>query len=150
MKTGRRTLFLALLFTASLLGGCASVPMAPLDDDARAKTFSVREGRSNIYVYRDESFGGAILMTVALDGRVAGQTGPKTYFLFEVEPGTHEVSSIAENTSVLKLSTEAGKAYYVWQEVKMGVWMARTQLQQVDETTGRKGVAECKRAQANF
>lgn len=124
--------------------------MAPLDDDARAKTFSVREGKSNIYVYRDESFGGAIPMTVALNGRVAGQTGPKTYFLFEVEPGTHEVSSLAENTSVLKLNTEAGKAYYVWQEVKMGVWMARTQLQQVDEATGRKGVAECKRAQANF
>ncbi len=89
-------------------------------------------------------------MTVALNGKVAGQTGPQTYFLWEVDPDPHEVSSLAENTSTLKLNTEAGKAYFIWQEVKMGLWMARSQLQQVDEETGRKGVAECKRAQSNF
>lgn len=142
--------FPAFLVAVSLLGGCASVPMASLDDDAKAKTFAAKEGKSSIYVYRNESFGGAIPITVALDGKVAGQTGPQTYFLLEVEPGAHEVSSIAENNSLLKLNTEAGKSYYVWQEVKMGMWMARSLLQQVDEATGRKGVNECKRAQANF
>lgn len=150
MKLGSRLFIPAFLVAASLVSGCASVPMASLDDDAKAKTFAVREGKSNIYVYRNESFGGAIPMTVALDGKVAGQSGPKTYFLFEVEPGPHEVSSIAENNATLRLNTETGKSYYVWQEVKIGMWMARSQLQQVDEQTGRKGVAECKRAQANF
>ena len=48
------------------------------------------------------------------------------------------------------LITVAGKSYYVWQEVKMGMWMARSQLQEVDEQTGRKGVAECKRTHSNF
>lgn len=42
---------------------------------------------------------------------------------------------------------QAGKNYFVWQEVKMGLWMARSALQTVDEATGRKGVAECKRIQ---
>ena len=150
MRLGNKLFVSGFLVAASLLGGCASVPMASLDDDAKAKTFSVREGKSNIYVYRNETFGGAIPITVALNGKVAGQTGPNTYFLFEVEPGSHEVSSIAENNSLLKLNAEAGKSYFVWQEVKMGVWMARSQLQQVDEQTGRKAVAECKRAQAGF
>lgn len=150
MKT-RNPLFLyAGLVLAAVISGCASVPMASLDEDTQAKTFAVREGKANIYVYRNESFGGAIPMTVALNGKVAGQTGPKTYFLFEVDPGTHEVSSIAENTATVKLDTAPGKSYYVWQEVKMGVWMARSQLQQVDEATGKQAVAECKRAQANF
>jgi len=89
-------------------------------------------------------------MTVSLDGKLAGQTGPQTYFMWEVEPGPHEVTSTAENTVSLKLNTEAGKAYYIWQEVKMGFWMARSLLQQVDEQTGRKEVAECKRVQSNF
>ncbi|MFZ5576298.1 MAG: DUF2846 domain-containing protein [Pseudomonadota bacterium] len=150
MKTKNPLFLYAGLLLAAVISGCASVPMASLDEDARAKTFAVREGKSNIYVYRNESFGGAIPLTVALDGKVAGQTGPQTYFLFEVEPGPHEVSSIAENTSTLRLDTAAGKSYYVWQEVKMGMWMARSQLQQVDEATGKKGVAECKRAQASF
>lgn len=150
MKTKNPLFLYAGLLLAAVISGCASVPMASIDEDAKAKTFAVREGKSNIYVYRNESFGGAIPLTVALDGKVAGQTGPQTYFLFEVDPGPHEVSSIAENTSTLRLDTAAGKSYYVWQEVKMGMWMARSQLQQVDEATGKKGVAECKRARANF
>jgi hypothetical protein len=150
MKASNQFFLAILLLLTSFVTGCASVPMASLDEDTKAKSFVVRTDKSNIYVYRNESFGGAIPMTVALDGKVAGQTALQTYFLFEVDPGSHEVSSIAENTSTLKLNTEAGKAYFVWQEVKMGLWMARSQLQQVDEETGRKGVAECKRVRSNF
>jgi len=140
----------AFLFAAFLVGGCASVPMASMEDDSRAKSHVVNAGKSNIYVYRNETLGGAILMTVTLDGRVAGQTGPQTYFLFEVDPGTHEIGSVAENTSTLRLTTVAGRAYYVWQEVKIGFWMARSLLQQVDDATGRAGVAESKRAQSSL
>jgi hypothetical protein len=124
--------------------------MTSIDEDAKAKSFAVRTNKSSIYLYRNESFGGAIALTVALDGKVAGQTGSKTYFVWEVDPGPHEVSSISENTSTMKLNTDAGKAYFIWQEVKMGMWTARSLLQEVNDETGRKGVAECKRAQSNF
>ena len=150
MKASNSFYLAILLLLTAFVTGCASVPMASMDDDAKAKSFVVGTDKSNIYVYRNESFGGAIPMTVALDGKVAGQTAMQTYFLFEVDPGLHEVSSIAENTSALKVNTETGKAYFIWQEVKMGMWMARSQLQQVDEEVGRKGVSECKRAQSNF
>ncbi|MGD8999631.1 MAG: DUF2846 domain-containing protein [Granulosicoccaceae bacterium] len=133
-----------------LASGCASVPMASLDEDTRAKTFNVSADKANLYVYRNESMGGAVTMTVSLDGKVAGMSGPKTYFLLTVEPGEHTVSSYAENVSTLTIKTEAGKNYYIWQEVKMGFWMARSLLQQVDEETGRAGVLECKRAKSNF
>ena len=139
-----------LLAMVVLVSGCASVPMASLEDDAKAKLFSARPDKSTIYVYRNESFGGAIVMTVSLNGKVAGQTGPQTYFVWEADPGSHEIASHTENVSTLKLTTEAGKTYYVWQEVKMGAFMARSLLQQVDEETGRKGVLECKRAQSAF
>ncbi|OGA72106.1 MAG: hypothetical protein A3F77_01890 [Betaproteobacteria bacterium RIFCSPLOWO2_12_FULL_67_28] len=150
MSVQDRLLSTFVLLAALLAAGCASVPMASLEDDTRAKTHAVRPDKSNIYVYRNETLGGAISMTVTLNGRVAGQSGPQTYFMFEVDPGTYELSSIAENTSALKLTTAPGRAYYLWQEAKMGMWMARTLLQQVDEDTGRKGVAECKRAQSAF
>jgi hypothetical protein len=38
----------------------------------------------------------------------------------------------------------AGKNYFVWQEVKMGMWAARSALQEVDEKTGRDAIKECK------
>jgi hypothetical protein len=146
MKVYQRTLYLIPALLLLLLGGCASVPMTSPEEDQAAKSFAVKKDKSSIYFYRNESFGGAILMTVTMDGKVAGQTGPETYFLWEVEPGEHEISSVTENTATLKLKTEPGKAYYVWQEVKMGMFMARSLLHHVDEKTGREGVMECKRA----
>ena len=59
-------------------------------------------------------------------------------------PGKYKVESHAEDVSSLFLSVEAGKNYFVWQEVKMGMWMARSLLQQVDDNTGRAGVTESK------
>jgi len=146
----RRFTAAVLVALLALAAGCATVQMASPEDDARGKTFAVRAGKANLYVYRNETFGAAIPMTVSLDGRVAGQSAAQTYFLFEVDPGTHEVASHAEDASTLKVTAEAGKSVYVWQEVKMGFWMARSLLQQVDEETGRKGVAECTRAKSNF
>lgn len=133
-----------------LLGGCASVPMDSMDNDRASKQFNVPPDKSSIYLYRNETFGGAIPMTVALNGRVAGQTGPKTYFHWVVDPGRHEVSSITENTSTLILDTAPGQAYFIWQEVKMGLWMARSLLQEVDAATGQQGVLECKKAHSSL
>ena len=150
MKSMRWWVWLSAAWFAVLMTGCASVPMSSMEEDAKAKTFSVNPSKSSIYLYRNENFGGAIPLTVSLDGKMAGQTAAKTYFLWEVDPGSHEIGSHAENVTTLKLNTEAGKPYYVWQEVKMGLWMPRSQLQQVDEETGRKAVLECKRAQSNY
>jgi hypothetical protein len=150
MKASNRSYITAFLLMTSLIAGCASVPMTSLDEDAKAKSFTVPPDKASIYLYRNESFGGAIALAVALDGKLAGQTGPKTYFVWDVDPGPHEVSSIAENTSTLKVNTEAGKAYFIWQEVKMGMWTPRSLLQEVNDETGRAGVAECQRAKSNF
>ena len=37
-----------------------------------------------------------------------------------------------------------GKTYYVWQEVKMGAFAARSALHLVDEQKGEAAVKECK------
>lgn len=127
-----------------LLSGCASVPMANIERDSQAKTFAVRPGLSNIYVYRNESIGAAVKMDVELDGKLVGQTVAKSYFALEVSPGKHTLISKAENDFVLDVIAEAGKNYFVWQEVKMGLLYARNKLQLVDEAIGKAGVAESK------
>jgi len=141
------------LFTVSLLtimglvlASCASVPMASIDADRQAKQFKIPESMSRIYIYRNENIGGAVPMTVSLDGKTLGQTGPKTYFMVEVKPGEHTINSYTENVATLQLNAKVGHAHYVWQEVKMGLWTARSALQEVDEKEGQKAVLECKRA----
>ncbi|MDD2720600.1 MAG: DUF2846 domain-containing protein [Gallionella sp.] len=139
-----------LLILAATLTGCAQVPMAPANLDQQAKGFPQPADKGSLYIYRNESMGGAISMPVSINGRVVGKSGPMTYFWFNLKPGKYALESIAENTSTLSLNVEPGKRYFVWQEVKMGVWMARSLLQEMSEEAGKKGVKECKMLAASI
>lgn len=133
------------LLSASLTGlltGCASVKVASQQEDTKAKTFATNPNQANLYVYRNEFIGASIRMPVELDGKEIGKTGPKSYLTLSVAPGKHTLVSKAENDFTLELLTEAGKNYYVWQEVKMGLLYARSKLQLMDEAQGQAGVKE--------
>jgi hypothetical protein len=130
------------LVLAFLVSGCATVPMADPQQDKVEKSFAAVPGKSKIYIYRNETFGAAITMDVSIDDRLLGSTGSKTYLVAVVEPGAHQIRSKGENEEILSLSTVAGRVYYVWQEIKMGLFMARSALREVDEKTGQAGVLE--------
>lgn len=140
----KRLLAVGALITIVLASGCASVPMASPKQDTAAKSFAAKPGRANIYVYRNETMGAAIKMPVALNGKLVGDTAAKTYLLLEVAPGSHTVTSKTENDSSVTVNALAGRNYFLWQEVKMGFAAARSNLQLVDESTGKAGVQECK------
>jgi hypothetical protein len=138
-------LFIAALI-GSALAGCASVPMGDPVQDAEMKRFGVLPDMSRIYIYRNETMGAAIKMTVTVDGRVIGATAANTYLVADVAPGPHTIASDAENLTMLKINTQAGLNVFVWQEVKMGFGSARSLLHVVPEAEGRAGVDETKLA----
>ena len=140
----KRFVTVGAILIAVLATGCASVPMASVEKDTAAKTFAVKSNKANIYIYRNETFGAAIKMPVALDGKLVGDTAAKTYLLLEVDPGNHTVISKTENDPTLTVIAEPGKNHFVWQEVKMGAFAARSALKLVDDATGKAGVAESK------
>jgi hypothetical protein len=133
----------SLLLLSGLVTACASVPMATPEQDRAAKEFRTTPGKSNVYVFRDESIGAAIKMNVLLDGGLFGATAAKTFLLTTVEPGRHTLLSKAENDSTLAFDAVPGANVYVWQEVKMGILMARSKLQLVDEAIAKGRIPEC-------
>lgn len=142
MKTLRFLLAASLL--AAGTSACVSIPRAAPEHDRAAKTFAPPPGKANLYVFRDESMGAAVKMSVILDGRILGDSGSGTYVLAAIDPGPHRVVSKApEADAVLDFTAEADKNVFVWQEVKMGVFSARTALHLVDEKSGRERVATC-------
>lgn len=141
MKT--KTLWIWIVVgLAVLASGCASVPMADSKQDASAKTFAAPRDKAGVYVYRNESIGAAVKMDVLLDGKPLGETVAKSYFYVEVAPGIHTVMGKSENESSVRFHALAGKLYYIWQEVKMGILFARNELKLVEEKEGRAGVLE--------
>lgn len=137
-------IWVSVVVTAMVSGACAPVPMASTSEDAQGKVFSVPDGKSWIYVYRIEAEGPHI--PVEVDGKWAGQLPYRTYLICEVEPGTHEVTSRAEQTITAKFTTEAGQAHFLW----TGRFLSQLQVGQVDESTGRSGVSACRRVKSRF
>ena len=141
----RNSIGLVLGGAVVLISGCASTSLkAPVHEDTKAKQFITEKGKSNIYVYRNEFFGAAIGMPITLDGKNIGTTGADTYIKVNTEPGSHILTSKAENVDTLSLVTQENKNYFIWQEVKMGIISARSKLKLVSEEEGQKGVEECK------
>ena len=127
----------------------ARVPLAASELDAQAKKMVPGSEKALIYVYRNpkETLGCAMTILVTLDDRVAGQTAPMTYFVWAVDPGKHEITSLTQSAAKLPLVAEAGKTYFVAQEVKL---YGGSELRPVDDATGRAAVAECRLIQDRF
>lgn len=133
---------LFLLFATLLVVGCAAPIKAPPEKDAAAKVFTPVKDKATVFIYRSENYGGAVGMPVKVNGQDIGETGAKTFFRLNLASGMYVIASEAENTAELPLTVVEGKNYFVWQEVRMGIWKARTALRSVDEKSGVDGVME--------
>lgn len=83
-------------------------------------------------------------MPVTCDGSNVGTTHEKTYLFTILDPGAHTFTSTSENESKLQVTLEAGKIYYLEQQVKYGFSIARTHLVLVDGEKGKAFIAKTK------
>ncbi|HEU4670088.1 MAG TPA: DUF2846 domain-containing protein [Dyella sp.] len=140
----RKLIASGVLSMVLLMSGCASVPMASTSADAQARTFMPVPDKAVLYIYRNETMGAAIKMPLLVDGMSVGDTAAHTCVPKELPPGEHTITSKTEKDATLTIDMLAGKICYVWQEVKMGMFAARSALHQVDAEKGQKGVEESK------
>jgi hypothetical protein len=101
--------------------------------DTAAKSFVAPPGKGRIYVFQDEvpfiiwqSF------DISVDGRWLASIGAHTYFYFDVESGSYDLTCEGQS---LVIDVEIGHVYYVWRNV-----MYPRGLRLVDERRGRIGV----------
>lgn len=137
---------LTTLIVGITLTGCATVPMGDTKRDLTLKLFPTVPDRACIYIYRNETVGTAIRMTIDLDGQRLGETAIKTFLYKEVVPGKHTIVSHASNDDSITFDTVAGKSYYVWQKIKLAYPYAGANLQLVEEVEGKLGVLQTRLA----
>src|SRR5579863_5610331 len=90
-----------------------------------------------IYILRSSFYGPLIQTKLAVDGEWKGVNRAHNYFFFALQPGLHYFCSEAENRSVLVLTAEAGKTYYIEQEVRYFPIKPRTELAILDDDASR-------------
>jgi hypothetical protein len=126
---------------ALVLTGCAStVQHVPFPDQSKRVE---DDAKGRVYVMRPATVGSAISMSVSDDGKLIGKTGPHGFLCWERKPGETIVSSTAEGVSSVPLSIEAGHVYYIFQHLRMGLLIARNELEIVSEESGRKVLKKC-------
>jgi len=138
----KKIILIILIF--GFLTGCITVPMATEGEDKLGKRFKPHPNKASIYVFQSSSFDMGLKVNIFLDGDLAGQTAAYTYALLKVRPGDHTISSSLENIANLNLHTEAGKLYFIKQEVNMGAQNPRVSLHQLDSVPGQTEVMKCK------
>lgn len=135
--------FISMFLISLIPFGCESVPTGDLPQAATAETHAVVPENADLFIYRNESVTVDVRMDVWLDGTPLGQTDAMTYLHTPVAPGTHVISSSAENTDRLEVDIEAGAQIYVRQEVETWAESPQVRFYLVKEIEGRGGVRGC-------
>jgi hypothetical protein len=144
MKTYRFFLFLiALSLTASLLSSCSTAKLSA-EELQRTKNLSPAEGKALVYILRPSMVGSLIKFDVSCDGISLGSTTGKRFIYANLEPGVRKLLGEAENKEEIFLEVEAGKTYYLEQQAKMGLLMARTGWNKLTDSEGKKKLGKCK------
>lgn len=101
-----------------------------------------KEGHALVYVIRSSRMGSKVQTKLGVDGAWGGVNRARNYFTLDLPPGEHYFCSKAENTSVMALSVEAGRTYYVEQKIKMGFMKARNKLEPISEALAKEKLAK--------
>lgn len=141
----KKFILVATIISVSLLTGCASVPMAPVEQDGALKAFSLpAPDKAGLYIYRSSGAGTALKKNVYVDKVLLGETAQKTYFYKEIAPGQHEVSTESEfSDNTITFQAEGGKNYFARQYIKLGIFVGGANLEMVSEEEGMEAVRKC-------
>ena len=141
-----KNVILAVVVFASLLSGCATVPMESNEESNLAKEFSPPSSdNAGLYVYRSSShFGAALKKSVWIDGECLGETAKGVFFYHEVEGNKdHTISTESEfSPNDLIIFMKGGMHHFVEQYIKFGAFVGGAGIRQVDEEVGQTEMAE--------
>ncbi len=99
--------------------GCAAIPRAPREADARARSMDVPPGRALVYVFREDALEGERTLPLYANAERIGDLPRDAYWLLEVAPGELRLAfPLGDGATVLRMEVEAGRRYFVRQAIQ--------------------------------
>lgn len=155
----KKIFFLLFSISLSYLALGQTVTDSLTQKDSTAKNLTSKEARKQkdnmnkslvppadkalVYIVRPTIMAFAVPMRLDCDSFQVGWINAKTYLYTMIDPGEHTFISLSENEFHLKVNLEAGKTYYIEQEIRMGLLYARTKLKLLTEEAGKKELSKC-------
>jgi len=124
--------FVYLVLCVLLLAGCSPKYMIANEPCPDVRKIVPPQGQSMLVVGRTTIFGSGVNFENYLDKKFIGTTKGHSFFIATVPPGKHYVIANGENFATLLINFEPDKTYYVQNEVRMGAFIARVNLEYID------------------
>jgi len=140
-KSVLKKLMFSLLFVMPVFLTACGGPKHMITIDVKPK-IAPKTDKAVLVIARTTSFGAGVTIENYLDKKLIGQTKGKSYFITDVAPGQHYVMGHAENWATARINFEASRVYFLNQDIRMGVWMARTGFSPMSAEEGLKQINE--------
>lgn len=101
------------------------------------------EDKALVFIIRRQSMAKLINLTLECNGVYLCTTIGKRFIYLILDPGSYTFVSKAKNKSSLQLNLEAGNTYFILQKLSTGGIITLTELELMEETTGRKKLKKC-------
>ena len=114
--------------------GCAQLPPPP--GDSAAKQFNAVPGKAVIYLVRthDSNWPAPVMF----DGVHIGSTYGNTFIRIETSPGHHDLRGYGGDSAQASIDTDAGKLYFVAQDVHSRRSFYGSSMWAISEAQGRE------------
>ncbi len=93
---------------------CVTVIMASRSDDALAKQFApAPHDKARLYIVRPYTIEPTIKTEVAMDGNAVAELAPRTYLMFDIDPGEHRLQMRTNALANATMQFSAGQTYFI-------------------------------------
>lgn len=117
--------------------------------DSAAKKLAPIMDKAIVYVVRPTFYGALLKLSVNCDSVKMGTLMAEKYLYAVVSPGTHTFTSKTENHATLTATFEAGKVYFIKQQIKMGFVVGEVGLILLSDEKGKKDLKKCSLSKDN-
>jgi len=112
--------WMAVLATVAVLGGCTSMAPEPQSSAPRAEG---APGKAVVYIVRTRPDMSYLTASVVVDDRMIGATHAGTYFRLELAPGRHRLSGYGQDNGAMTFDVQPDRVYFI-QHTVSGSWRA--------------------------
>jgi hypothetical protein len=138
-----RTIML-VISVAVFAVGCASVGKMPVEVDSQVKSMQPPADKALVYVVRPTFLGKPFGGNITANDIYVGTTQGGIYVYAILTPGEYKFKvSGHDNSSDITATIEAGKTYFIEENVYPGFIKGIAKLTLLDNDQGRKALQEC-------
>ncbi|WP_081493468.1 DUF2846 domain-containing protein [Herbaspirillum sp. CF444] len=132
--------FLAAIFLAASLAGCAS---GPKYTEVTGAIPSIKNGQGRVYFLRSSTFfGGAAQPLIYVNNQAVGRSEPGGFFFVDLPAGPYQAKTTTETVTTLDFTVYRNETKYIRTGASLGLFFPRMEFTIIHESMAERELEE--------